>query len=400
MKRTTTILLTAVVLFIAGCKGNPTATQSETLATGAEQLDEYLPLLKGKKVGMMGNHTSLVGDKHLVDVLLDNKVDVKFAFAPEHGFRGTVTGGHEIGDEVDSKTGLPIFSMYGKSADEGSKAADSAVASIDIMIFDIQDVGARFYTYITSLHQLMQLCANNGKTLVVLDRPNPNGDQVDGPVRSDDSLKSDVGYDKIALVHGLTVGELAQMINGEGWLDNGKPCTLHVIKLKGYTHKTHYQLPVAPSPSLTSYLAVRLYPSLCLFEATPFSVGRGTDTPFQVVGYPDTAFGDFTFTPQAREGINAKQEGKLCYGIDLQGANADSVKFTLKYLIDFYNKATATKVDFFSRARRFDQLAGNIQLQEQIKAGLTEEQIRESWSVELDAYKQMRKKYLLYEDFE
>ena len=361
--------------------------------TGAEQPEIYLPMLKGKSVGLMGNQTSVAGDKHLVDLLLEQGIDLRFAFAPEHSFRGQIERGEKVSNVVDEKTGLPILSLYGKN-----EKADSAVASVDVMLFDLQDVGARFYTYITSLHRVMQLCADEGKKLIVLDRPNPNGDQVDGPVRTSDEFKSNVSYHKIAMVHGLTVGELARMINGEGWLDRGKKCDLEVIRVKNYTHKTLYRPPVIPSPSLPNYLSIRLYPSLCLFEGTDISVGRGTDFPFQALGFPDPVFGDFTFTPGERPGMAAhvEQQGKLCYGIDLRGLDPEQVTFSLKYLIDFYRKAPF-KDRFISRPDFFNKLAGNSDLQRQLKAGWSEEEIRKSWEPELSAYKEMRKKYLLYD---
>ena len=364
--------------------------------TGAEQMDRYLPLLKGKKVGLMGNQTSVVGNEHLVDVLLRRGVDLKFAFAPEHGFRGNIERGEKVANDVDSKTGIPLHTLYGKN-----EKADSIVGSVDVMIFDLQDVGARFYTYITSMHRVMQLCVNQGKKLIVLDRPNPNGDQVDGPVRKDDRFKSNVSFHKIAMIHGLTVGELALMINGEGWLDGGRRCDLEVITVRNWDHRTKYELPVIPSPSLPNYTSVRLYMSLCLFEGTDISVGRGTDWPFQVLGYPDPRFGDFTFRPGTRPGMAAhvEQQGKLCYGVDLRSIDADKEKFTLKYLIDFYRKSDF-KETFFSRPDFFDKLAGNAELRQQIKSGLTEGEIRTSWKKDLDAYKKMRKKYLLYTDFE
>lgn len=373
-------------------------SQHTTIETGAQQYEIYLPLLKGQKVGFMGNQTSVVGDKHIVDFLLEHGVDLKFAFAPEHGFRGDIERGEKVDNSVDTKTGLPLYSLYGKNA-----KADSIVASIDYMVFDIQDVGARFYTYITSLHRVMQLCATHGKRLIVLDRPNPNGDQVDGPVRKDDRYKSDVSYHKIAMIHGLTIGELARMINGEGWLDGAQKCDLTIVMVKNYTHSMIYRLPIVPSPSLTNHLSVRLYTSLCLFEGTEINVGRGTDHPFQILGYPNPTFGEFTFTPGSRVGMAAHVEnkGQLCYGVDLRNENADSCKFTLKYLIDFYKKSQ--KIDgfkFFTRPDFFKLLAGNAQLQEQIKAGLTEQQIRDSWHDELKEYKIMRRKYLLYPDFE
>lgn len=368
----------------------------DAIVPAANRLEEYLPLLKGKTVGIMGNQTSLVGNEHLVDVLLREGVDLKFAFAPEHGFRGGVERGEKVSNAIDTNTGLPLHSLYGRNEN-----ADSIVNSVDIMIFDLQDVGARFYTYITSMHQVMQLCANNGKKMIVLDRPNPNGDQVDGPVRRDDKFKSDISYHKIAMIHGLTVGELAKMINGEGWLENGKQCDLTVIPVKNYNHRMKYELPVIPSPSLPNYTSVRLYMSLCLFEGTDISIGRGTDWAFQVLGYPDPLFGDFKFTPTSRPGMAAhvEQQGNLCYGLDLRNVDAANEKFTLRYLLDFYNKANF-KDKFFARAAFFDKLAGTDQLRKQIIAGETEAQIRESWISELNEYKTMRKKYLLYEDFE
>ena len=370
--------------------------EAATIRTGAEQLDRYLPLLAGKKVGMMGNQTSVVGDRHLVDVLLEEGVDLQFAFAPEHGFRGNIERGEKVSNDVDAETGLPLYTLYGKN-----DKADSIVASVDVMLFDLQDVGARFYTYITSMHRVMQLCVNNGTKLVVLDRPNPNGDQVDGPVRKDDRFKSNVSYHKIAMIHGLTVGELAKMINGEGWLDGGAQCDLEVITVENYDHSTPYELPVIPSPSLPNQLSVRLYMSLCLFEGTDISVGRGTDWPFQVLGYPDPVFGDFTFTPGTRPGMAAhvEQQDELCYGLDFREQDPQAQTFTLKYLIDFYEKAPF-KETFFARPEFFDKLAGTDELRKQIIAGLSEEEIKASWKPELDAYKQMREKYLLYEDVE
>lgn len=405
-----TIICATVLLLQVGCtQGSQTQkekpkeeiiSQAEVL-TGADQLEAYLPLLKGKRVGLMGNQTSIVGadKKHLVDVLLEHKIDLQFAFAPEHGFRGSIERGEKVNNDTDEKTGLPLHTLYGEN-----KKADSIVNSIDVMLFDLQDVGARFYTYVASMHRVMQLCANHGKKIIVLDRPNPNGDQVDGPVRKDDQFKANISYHKIAMIHGLTVGELAQMINGEGWLDQGRKCDLTVIPVKNWDHKTSYELPVTPSPSLPNYISVRLYMSLCLFEATDVSIGRGTDWPFQVLGYPNPAFGGFTFTPGSKPGMSAhvEQQGNRCYGLDLRNEDPAKSTFTLKYLIDFYHIAKKAGIanTFFSRPDFFNKLAGNDQLIEQIKSGLTEEQIKESWKPELTAYKKMRKKYLLYTDFE
>ncbi|WP_437920181.1 exo-beta-N-acetylmuramidase NamZ family protein [Sphingobacterium sp. LRF_L2] len=375
-----------------------TVRNSATIIPGADQLAIYLPLLEGKKVGLMGNQTSIVGENkdHLVDVLLREKVNLKFAFVPEHGFRGEVERGEKVSNEVDAKTGLPLFTLYG-----GNEKQDSIVQSIDVMIFDLQDVGARFYTYITSLHRVMELCAKHNKELIVLDRPNPCGDQVDGPVRTDDKFQSNVSYHKIAMVHGVTIGELAKMINGENWLSEGRQCALTVVPIQRWDHKTMYELPVIPSPSLPNYLSVRLYSSLCLFEATDISIGRGTDWPFQVLGFTDPLYGNFTFVPGEKSGMTKHVEGKgaTMYGLDLRILDAHQQKFTLKYLLDFYHKMP-DKSKFFTRPEFFDKLAGTDALRLQIIAGKSEQEIRDSWKKELDAYKKMRKKYLLYPDFE
>lgn len=409
MKRTIlTITALLAVLCTQACAGESTKTQvsestivdsvvQSAILTGADQLSAYLPLLKGKKVGLMGNQTSVVGaDKeHVVDVLLREKVDLKFAFAPEHGFRGDIERGEKVANDKDTKTGLPLYTLYG-----GNEKQDSIVQSVDVMIFDLQDVGARFYTYITSLHRVMELCAKHNKELIVLDRPNPCGDQIDGPVRKDDKFKSNVSYHKIAMVHGLTVGELAQMINGERWLENGKQCKLTVVPVQNWDHSKPYEVPVIPSPSLPNHLSVRLYASLCLFEGTEISVGRGTDWPFQVVGYDNPVYGDFQFKPGEKAGMVKHVEGKgaTMYGQDLRSLNADEQKFTLKYILDFYNKMP-DKSKFFTRADFFDKLAGTDELRKQIIAGKTEDEIRASWQKDLEDYKKMRKQYLLYPDF-
>lgn len=410
MNRTLILLSTALLCVLTSCicckstenksKSATTVYSSESnkVITGADQVSSYLPLLKGKRVGLMGNQTSIVGDnkEHLVDVLLREGIDLRFAFAPEHGFRGDIERGEKVSNEYDEKTGLPLYSLYG-----GNEKQDSIVNSIDIMIFDLQDVGARFYTYITSLHRVMELCAKHGKELIVLDRPNPCGDQVDGPVRKDDKFKSNVSFHKIAMVHGLTVGELAQMINGEKWLEQGRQCKLTVIPVKNWDHKTMYELPVIPSPSLPNHLSVRLYASLCLFEGTEISVGRGTDWPFQVVGHDDPIYGDFSYTPGEKAGMvkHVEGKGKTLYGLDLRNLDPNKQQFTLKYILYFYNKMP-DKTKFFSRAEFFDKLAGTDELRKQIIAGKNEEEIRASWAEDLKAYKQMRKKYLLYKDFE
>ncbi|KGE14226.1 exo-beta-N-acetylmuramidase NamZ domain-containing protein [Sphingobacterium deserti] len=372
--------------------------QALKILPGADQLNDYLPLLKDKKVGLMGNQTTIVGaeKEHLVDILLEKGVDLHFAFAPEHGFRGTIERGEKVGNEKDEKTGLPLYTLYG-----GNSKQDSIIQSIDVMLFDLQDVGARFYTYMASMHHVMELCAKHGKQMIVLDRPNPNGDQVDGPVRKDDKFKADISFHKVAIMHGLTMGEMAQMINGEKWLEEGRQCSLTVIPVKNYDHTMMYELPVIPSPSLPNHLSVRLYGSLCLFEGTSISEGRGTAWPFQVIGYPDPVFGDFKFTPGEKSGMakHVAGKGEVNYGLDLRSVDANKHKFTLKYVLDFYTKMP-DKSKFFSRAEFFDKLAGTDELRKQIIAGKTEEEIRASWKNDLAAYKEMRKKYLLYKDFE
>ena len=399
----------ALALITASCtaqtkskKQDKSTTSVEQVQTpitpAADQLEAYLPLLKGKKVGLMGNQTSVVGEakEHLLDVLLREKVDLKFGFAPEHGFRGNVERGEKVSNDVDVQTGLPLYTLYG-----GNEKQDSIVQSIDVMIFDLQDVGARFYTYITSLHRVMELCAKHNKQLIVLDRPNPCGDQVDGPVRKDDKFKSTVSFHKIAMVHGLTVGELAHMINGEKWLEEGRQCPLTVIPVANWDHNMMYDLPVVPSPSLPNHLSVRLYASLCLFEGTEISVGRGTDWPFQVVGYDNPVYGKFTYQPGEKAGMVKHVEGKgvTMYGQDLRGLDADKQQFTLKYVLDFYKKMP-DKSKFFTRAEFFDKLAGTDELRKQIMRGDSEKQIRKSWASDLKEYKKMRQKYLLYKDFE
>lgn len=372
-----------------------TTQKTKKITVAAEQPDEYLHLLKNKKVGIVANQTARVDTVHLVDFLVDNGIQIKKVFAPEHGFRGNIDRGKHFSDEVDEKTGIPIIAMFGKN----KKAKPEQFEDLDIVIFDIQDAGARFFTYISTMHYIMLRCAETKTELIVLDRPNPLGDYIDGPVLHK-KYQSFVGMHPIPVVHGLTVGELALMINGEKWLADSLQCLLTVIPVANYTHKDIYSLPIKPSPNLPNDLSLRLYPSLCFFEATEISVGRGTQYPFQIVGYPDTIFGNFQFTPRDIEGmqVNPVQEGKICCGVDLRTMPLDT-KFTLKYLIDFYQKASF-KETFFKRAYWFKLLSGNEQLIYQIKKGLSEAEIKNTWQKDLDKYKIMRKKYLLYPDFE
>jgi len=371
------------------------AQQNTKLLTGAEQSEIYLPLLSGKNVGLVVNQTSMAANVHLVDYLVSKNISVKRIFAPEHGFRGTVDRGADFDNSVDNKTKIPIVAMYGKN----KRPTVEQLQDLDVLIFDIQDVGVRFYTYISSLHEVMQACADRKKKLLVFDRPNPNGWYIDGCVL-DPKFSSFVGKHPIPIVHGLTIGELALMINGEKWLDAGIQCDVRVVEMQNYSHKTRYSLPVKPSPNLTNDLSIMLYPSLCLFEATKISVGRGTEFPFQVIGYPDKQFGEFTFTPKSIKNMETKplHDGLSCFGVDLRNLKNEQ-KFTLKYFIDFYKKWNFTE-PFISDKRWFNLLAGNNLLIKQIEDGLTEEQIKATWNQELTRYKAMRKKYLLYSDFE
>lgn len=388
-----------VFLLLLSCVGFANAQNEEKgdLVIGAERFDKLKTLLEDKRIGLVVNQTSILNNEiqtHLLDALLENRFQVKVVFAPEHGFRGIADAGEIVKDSKDIKTGIPIVSIYGK---QKAPTAEQ-MADIDAVVFDIQDVGARFYTYISTMHYVMEACAENDKELIVLDRPNPN-DYIDGPIRQP-GFRSFVGVDPIPLLHGLTVGELASMINGEGWLKTGEnSCKLEVVTMLNWKHGDPYWLPVKPSPNLPNDQAVRLYPSLCFFEATSFSVGRGTYHPFQVIGYPDKKFGDFSFTPTSLPGFDTHpiQKDKVCYGINLQEYPFEG-GLTLKFVLYFYDKCGKNASFFFSRAKWFDLLAGTDQLRKQIIAGMNEEEIRETWKEDLDNYKEMRKKYLLYEE--
>ncbi|MCD7937288.1 MAG: DUF1343 domain-containing protein [Tannerellaceae bacterium] len=368
-----------------------------TVRVGGEQLEEICQLTEGKRVGIVVNQTSVLhnGTVHLLDTLLAEKVPVKKVFVPEHGFRGTADAGAIVKDSKDQKTGLPIVSLYGKN----KKPTSAQLSDLDILLFDLQDVGTRFFTYISTMHYVMEACAEQGKMCVILDRPNPN-DFVDGPVLKK-GYTSFVGMHPIPVLHGLTVGELALMINQEGWLTSGKnSCRLRVVKMTNWKHGDLYSLPVKPSPNLPNDQAIRLYPSLCFFEATPMSIGRGTYFPFQVIGYPDSSYGTFSFTPQALPGFDTDplQKNRTCYGVDLRNVSfAGGLSFN--YLFEFYNKTGRNATLFFSRPEWFDLLAGEKRLREQILSGMTEEEIRASWQEELAGYKKMRSRYLLYPDY-
>ena len=361
---------------------------NDQLVLGAERLQAYLPLLENKKVALVVNHTSLVGKTHLVDTLLRRGVDVVQVFAPEHGFRGAQEAGETVENSIDKATGLPIVSLYGAN----KKPTAAQLQEIDAVVFDIQDVGVRFYTYISTMSYVMEACAEQGKLVVILDRPNPNGDYVDGPILQP-SQRSFVGLHPIPIVHGLTVAELAYMINEEKWLANEVKCTLELIEMENYHHQLIYHLPVKPSPNLPNYQSIRLYPSLCLFEGSQISIGRGTQFPFQVYGHPHFSDSNFSFTPVAIPGMdqNPKHKDLACGGIDLR--EIDAPTFTLSYVLDAYQKFE-NKDQFFKKY--FNLLAGNERLMGQIESGLNEAEIRSSWEADLQNFKTMRKSYLLY----
>ncbi|MBP9132425.1 MAG: DUF1343 domain-containing protein [Saprospiraceae bacterium] len=363
--------------------------------TGADQTDLYLPLIKGARVGLLVNQTSITGGKHLVDVLMENNIQVSKIFAPEHGFRGEADAGANIQDDKDKATGIPIVSIYGKK-----KAPDSIdLAGIDVVIFDVQDVGVRFYTYLSTLKYLMEACAVHGKSLLVLDRPNPNGHYIDGPVLKP-QFTSFVGVIPIPIVHGMTLGELAWMMNSEGMLNDGIKCRLKVIPCKNYNHKLPYSLPVKPSPNLPNQLSIALYPSLCLFEGTNFSIGRGTNKQFQIYGSPLAIKGDYYFVPEPMPGaMSPFLLGKKCRGYDLSDRKVDKIRqekrVNLSYLIHAY-RDYPKKSEFFLKNNFIDKLMGTDSFRLQVIAGKSEEEIRETWKDDLDKFKMIRKKYLLY----
>lgn len=365
------------------------AQRKGKLVLGAEQLTDITQRLKGKRVGLVVNNTALVGKTHLADTLQSSGVNLVKIFGPEHGFRGDAADGELVKDSIDQKTGVLVVSLYGKN----KKATPAQLKDVDVLVFDIQDVGARFYTYISTLHYVMEACAENGKKLIVLDRPNPNASYVDGPILQP-ALKSFVGMHPIPITHGMTIGEYALMINGEGWLEGGVRCELEIVKMKNWKHDDEYSLPVKPSPNLPNDQAVRLYPSICLFEGTNISLGRGTQMPFLVLGSPELKDMPFTFTPIPIKGMSLEPplKNKLCYGMDLREVNVER-KVDLKYVLTFY-KMYPDKEHFFTKY--FDTLAGTTELKQQIKDGLTEDQIRVSWQAGLTEFKTKRSKYLLY----
>lgn len=380
-----------ILLFVALLLGLSAGLRAQDILCGADQPEKYLELLEGKHVGLVVNQSSRVGQEHLLDFLLSQKVDVVKIFSPEHGFRGDADAGEHVKDQKDEKTGLPVISLYG----DNKKPKAEQLQGIDIVIFDIQDVGVRFYTYLSTLHYVMEACAEQDVRLLLLDRPNPNGDYVAGPVLKPE-FQSFVGMHPIPVVHGCTLGELAQMINGEGWLKDSVKCDLTIIPVANYNHQMAYSLPIKPSPNLPNDLSIRLYPSLCFFEATNMSIGRGTYFPFQVIGYPKADMGTFQFTPQSIPGMakSPKQEGQVCYGVDLRSESLND-RFTLEYFIRYYRKFEKEE-DFLSSANWFNLLAGTDQVLKMIREGYQWPEIEKSWQEELSDYKKMREKYLLY----
>lgn len=413
------LLLIASFFYLSNCQAQvPQSLKleeillSNTVLTGADNHKSYLPLLKNRKIGILTNQTGTVKDitilsessvedeltiqtfeskiklKHVVDFLIENEVNVQKIFAPEHGFRGTADAGELIKDGKDTKTGLPIISLYGNN----KKPTPEQLSGIDVMLFDLQDVGARFYTYISSLHYLMEACAENNIPLIVLDRPNPNGNIVDGPTLEMEN-KSFVGMHPIPVLHGMTIGEYAKMINGEKWLNNGIQCDLTVIECLNYDRNKPYSLPVKPSPNLPNDKSINLYASLCFFEGTNVSVGRGTDKQFQIFGSPFLKNMDYSFTPKPNLGAkDPLHNGKVCYGRDL--SEVENVnRLELKWLIEAYQN-TPDKTKFFNNF--FIKLAGTSKLQQQIEQGLNEVEIRKSWEKDLEAFRKTRDKYLIY----
>jgi len=390
LKNTTAYRFCIIFIFILSVR-----SLMATVIPGAYQFSKYVPSLKGLKVAIVANHTSMIGNVHLVDTLLAQDVKVKKIFAPEHGFRGNAANGEHINNSIDKKSGLPIVSLYGKQKKPSSKE----LKGIDAIIFDMQDVGVRYYTYLTTMHYIMEACAENNISLWILDRPNPNGHYIDGPVLDPKFTQSMVGLHPIPLVHGMTLGELAMMIKGEKWISKANKLSLFVVPVKHYDHNTEYQLPIAPSPNLPTPASIILYPSLGLFEGTIMSMGRGTQWPFEVLGAPWFHEGKFQFTPKDIPGkaINPPYKGQLCKGLHLDNFAYDYLKdyqkIYLLWMLEMY-KSYGSKPEFFNSF--FDKLAGTPDLKKQIIEGKTEAEIRASWESELQQFKKIRRNYLIY----
>lgn len=391
------VLVPVCLSFLLSCS---LSRGQEDILTGAERTELYLPMLSGRNIGMVANQTSVIGNTHLVDSMVsirEGEVMIRKVFSPEHGFRGEAEAGQIIEDRVDAPTGLPLISLYGKDR----KPSREALSDLDLIIFDVQDVGARFYTYISTLFYVMQACAENGKDLILLDRPNPNGFYVDGPVL-DTAYRSFVGMHEVPVVHGMTMGEYARMINGEGWLGDNLVCRLEVVPCGHYDHSMRYILPVSPSPNLPNMNAIYLYPSTCFFEGTVISEGRGTDFPFEVFGHPQLENCSFAFTPVSIPGKSAdpKLKGETCMGVDLRylrNSRQRDPKINLSWLLFAYENYPEKEAFFIPY---FEKLAGTADLRRQIMDGLTADEIRSSWSEDLEAFRKIREKYLLYPDFE
>lgn len=404
VKYTSIGLLSSVIFFgfstpiLAQNNTSKTIENHSTILVGAENTANYLSKLKGKKVGLISNQTGIATingtTMHTVDLLLKNKINVVKLYSPEHGFRGDADAGAKVKSGVDTKTNLPIISLYG----DNKKPKANQIADVDVLVFDMQDVGARFYTYISTLHYVLEAAAENGKKVIVLDRPNPNGHYVDGPVMKNE-YKSFVGMHNVPIVYGMTIGEYAQMINGEGWLANGVKADLEIIPLINYTHQSKYNLPIKPSPNLPNAHAINLYPSTCLFEGTNVNEGRGTDIQFQVYGSPFLKNMPFQYTPISKPGATSpKFKDQVCYGEDLSEVPYQT-SINLKWLINAYKNNT--KQPFWTMNGKklwIDQLSGTDELRKQIEAGLSEEEIKTTWQKDLEAFKKIRTKYLIYKD--
>lgn len=389
------MLLWFCLLFTAAkAQESPVILPYNSVITGVQQTEVYLPLLKNKRVAILTNATGRIGNQSIVDSLLKHKVKILKIFGPEHGFRGDVEAGERVQSGIDRKTGLPVISLYGKN----KKPSRDQLKNVDVLLYDIQDVGVRFYTYISTLSYAMEACAENNKELIVLDRPNPNGFYIDGPVLEAE-YRSFLGLHPVPLVYGMTVGEYAQMVNGEGWLKNGKKCKLKVISLKQYQRNLSYELPDKPSPNLPNALAVLLYPGLGLFEGSIMSLGRGTNLPFQVIGHPDYPVKTFSFMPRSTAiSSGPKYFNQSCFGLDLRETiylKKHPGQIDLALLMETYG--LMKREDFFDA--NFDYHAGNKTLRHQIVSGQSEAEIRRSWESGLQQFKQIRKKYLIYQDF-
>ena len=393
-KKTFALLLVGALSWAASARAQKLPPP---VTVGAERMELLLPTLQGKRVALMVNQSSLVGSTgtHLVDTLLSQGINIVRLFVPEHGLRGKVDAGKNVRSGVDEKTGLPVVSLYGQR----KRPTPEMLADIDLLVFDLQDVGTRFYTYISSMHYLMEACAEEGKTFVVCDRPNPN-DFIDGPILEPD-CRSFIGVDPLPVAHEMTVGELALMIDGERWLRGGNTCHVKVIPMDGWSHGDPYELPVRPSPNLPNSRSIELYPSLCFFEATIMSVGRGTSKPFQAIGYPDKRFGNIVYTPQIKlgEDSNPRHKGKLCYGTDYTSVSLPKRQIALGPLLDYYRKADSLGLQLINQRQLFDLLAGTKKLRQQLSSGLSEEEIRASWQAGLKAFQAKRARYLLYTDY-